>query len=146
MHWIDPTSIELIDRIIRRVEDLPVMIIVTYRPEFNPPWLDLGHVTLLNLNQLGRSHVVDLIRKTAGGKTLPGAIVEQIATKSQGVPLFIEEITRAILESGDLEEDGERYVLRGSIQDFNSVYLAGFLDRASGPPWRGQRMSRSQHR
>ena len=71
MHWIDPTSIELIDRIIRRVEDLPVMIIVTYRPEFNPPWLDLGHVTLLNLNQLGRSQAVDLIRKTAGGKTLP---------------------------------------------------------------------------
>ena len=118
MHWIDPTSIELIDRIIRRVEDLPVMIIVTYRPEFNAPWLDLGHVTLLNLNQLGRSQVVDLICKTAGGKTLPVAIVEQITTKSQGVPLFIEEITRAILESGDLEEDGERYVLRGSIRDF----------------------------
>jgi class 3 adenylate cyclase/predicted ATPase len=117
-HWIDPTSIGLIDRIIRRVEDLPVMIIVTYRPEFNPPWLDLGHVTLLNLNQLGRSQVVDLIHKTAGGKTLPGAIVQQIATKSQGVPLFIEEITRAILESGDLEEDAERYVLRGSIRDF----------------------------
>ena len=94
------------------------MIIVTYRPEFNPPWLDLGHVTSLNLNQLGRSQVVDLIHKTAGGKTLPGAIVQQIATKSQGVPLFIEEITRAILESGDLEEDGERYVLRGSIRDF----------------------------
>ena len=59
-----------------------------------------------------------LVRNTAGGKTLPGAIVEQIAAKSQGVPLFIEEITRAILESGDLEEDGERYVLRGSIRDF----------------------------
>ena len=118
MHWIDPTSIELIDRIVRRVDDLPVMIIVTHRPEFNPPWLDLGHVTSLNLNQLGRSQVVDLICKTAGDKTLPGAIVEQIAAKSQGVPLFIEEITRAILKSGDLEEDGERYVLRGSIRDF----------------------------
>ena len=53
MHWIDPTSIELIDRIIRRVEDRPVMIIVTYRPEFNPPWLDLGHVTLLNSEPVG---------------------------------------------------------------------------------------------
>ena len=62
--------------------------------------------------------MVALVRNTAGGKTLPGAIVEQIAAKSQGVPLFIEEITRAILESGDLEEDGERYVLRGSIRDF----------------------------
>ena len=117
-HWIDPTSIELIDKTIRRVVDLPVMIIVTYRPEFTPPWLDLGHVTTLNLNHLERSQVVALVRNTAGGKTLPGAIVEQIAAKSQGVPLFIEEITRAILESGDLEEDGERYVLRGSIRDF----------------------------
>jgi predicted ATPase/class 3 adenylate cyclase len=117
-HWIDPTSLELMDRIIRRVVDLPVMIIVTYRPEFAPPWLDLGHVTMLKLNHLGRSQVVDLIHKASGGKTLPEAIVEQITTKSQGVPLFIEEITRTILESGDLEEDGERYVLRESIRDF----------------------------
>jgi class 3 adenylate cyclase/predicted ATPase len=117
-HWIDPTSIELMDRLIRRVVDLPVMIIATYRPEFTPPWLDFDHVTLLKLNHLGRSQVVDLIYKTAGGKTMPEAIVEQIATKSQGVPLFVEEITRAILESGDLEEDGERFVPRRSIRDF----------------------------
>ena len=117
-HWIDPTSIELMDKTIRRVVDLPVMIIVTYRPEFIPPWLNLGHVTTLNLNHLERNQVVALVRNTAGGKTLPGAIVEQIAAKSQGVPLFIEEITRAILESGDLEEDNERYILRGSIRDF----------------------------
>ena len=117
-HWIDPTSIELMNRLIRRVVDLPVMIIVTYRPEFIPPWLDLGHVTMLKLNHLGRSQVVDLIHKAAGGKALPGSIVKQIAAKSQGVPLFIEEITRAVLESGNLEVDGERYVLRGSIRDF----------------------------
>jgi class 3 adenylate cyclase len=89
-HWIDPTSKELMDKTIRRVVDLPVMVIVTYRPEFTPPWLDLGHVTTLGLNHLERSEVVTLIRNTAGGKTLPGAIVEQIAAKSQGVPLFIE--------------------------------------------------------
>ena len=62
-HWIDPTSLELMNRVIRRVADLPVMIIVTYRPEFTPPWLDLGHVTVLKLNLLGRSQVVDLIHK-----------------------------------------------------------------------------------
>jgi predicted ATPase len=117
-HWFDPTSLELMDRIIRRVVDLPVMIIVTYRPEFTTPWLDLGHATMLKLNHLGRSQVVELIHKTGGGKTLPEAIVEQITTKSQGVPLFIEEITRSILESGDLQEVGERYVLRQSIRDF----------------------------
>ena len=96
------------------------MIIVTYRPEFVPPWSDLGHVTVLKLNQLGRSQVVDFIHKSAGGKTLPQAIAGQIAVKSGGVPLFIEEITRSILESGDLELDGERYVLRQSIGDFTS--------------------------
>ena len=118
-HWIDRTSLELMDKIVRRVADLPVMTIVTYRPEFTAPWLDLGHVTLLKLNQLGRSQVVDLIHKAAGGKTLPEAIVGQIAVKSGGVPLFVEEITRSILESGDLELKGERYVLRKSIRDFN---------------------------
>ena len=117
-HWIDPTSLELMNRVIRRVADLPVMIIVTYRPEFTPPWLDLGHVTVLKLNLLGRSQVVDLIHKAAGGKTLPEAIAEQIAAKSQGVPLYIEEITRSILESGDLEDFGDRYVLRQSIREF----------------------------
>ena len=117
-HWIDPTSIELMNRTVRRVVDLPVMIMVTYRPEFTPPWLDLGHATMLKLNHLGRSQVVDLIHKTAGGKTLPEQIIEQVATKSQGIPLFIEEITRSILDSGDLEEVGERYVLRQSIRDF----------------------------
>ena len=117
-HWFDPTSIELMDRIVRKVADLPAMVVVTYRPEFTPRWLELPHVTMLKLNHLQRSQVADLIHKTAGGKSLPEAIVAQITAKSQGVPLFIEEITRAILESGDLEEDGEGYVLRESIRDF----------------------------
>lgn len=118
-HWIDRTSLELMNRIIRTAADLPVMIIVTHRPEFIPPWLDLGHVTVLKLNSLGRSQVVDLVHKAAGGKTLPEAISRQITDKSGGVPLFIEEITRSILESGDLELEGDHYVLRQSIRDFS---------------------------
>jgi len=117
-HWIDPSSLELMNGAIRRVANLPVMIVVTHRPEFAPPWLDLAHATVLKLNQLGRSQAVELIHKAAGGKTLPGEIAEQIAAKSQGVPLFIEEITRSILESGDLEDFGDRYVLRQSIREF----------------------------
>ena len=117
-HWIDPSSLELMNSAIRRMANLPVMMIVTHRPEFPSPWLDLAHATVLKLNQLGRSQVIELIQKAAGGKTLPEAVIEQIAAKSQGVPLFIEEITRSILESGDLEESGDRYVLRRSIREF----------------------------
>ena len=117
-HWIDPSSLELMNSAIRRVANLPVMIVVTHRPEFPSPWSDLGHATVLKLNQLGRSQVVELVHKAARGKALPEAIIEQIATKSQGIPLFIEEITRSILESGDLEEFRDRYVLRQSIREF----------------------------
>jgi class 3 adenylate cyclase/tetratricopeptide (TPR) repeat protein len=117
-HWIDRTSLELLNKIILRAADLAVMIIVTYRPEFAPPWSDLGHVTILKLNQLGRNQVVEFIHKAAGGKMLPEPIAGQIAARSGGVPLFIEEITRSILESGALESDGERYVLRQSTGDF----------------------------
>jgi predicted ATPase len=73
---------------------------------------------MLRLNSLGRSQATQLIQETAAGKSLPAPIVEQIVAKSQGVPLFVEEVTRSILESGDLEEEGDRYVLRGSIGEF----------------------------
>ena len=117
-HWIDPTSLELINAVVRRVADLRAMLVVTHRPEFTPPWLDLGHVTMVKLGHLGRSQVVELIHKAAGSKALPYSIVEQIVAKSQGVPLFVEEITRSILESGDLEQRGERYVVRQPSRDF----------------------------
>ena len=139
-HWIDPTSIELMNRLVRRVVDLPVMIIVTYRPEFTPSWSDLDHATILKLNHLGRSQVVGLIHKTAGGKVLPAAIIEQVTAKSQGIPLFIEEITRSILESGDLEELAERYVLRQSGRGFTiPSTLQELTDRASRSPRSSQR-------
>jgi predicted ATPase len=95
------------------------MIVVTYRPEFSPPWLELGHVALLKLSHLGRRNVVELIREAAGCKSLPDRVVEEISDKSQGVPLFIEEITRSILESGDLEEQGGRYVLTRANREFS---------------------------
>ena len=99
-HWADPTSIELLGRILRRVAGLRAMVIANFRPEFIPPWLGLGHVTLLTLNQLGRRQVNELIDKTAAGVTLPEPVIEQIVAKAQGVPLFVEEITRSVLASG----------------------------------------------
>jgi predicted ATPase len=82
--------------IVRRTADLRAMIIVTHRPEFTPPGLDSAHVTMLKLSHLGRRQVVDLIHKAAGSKALPDSIVDEIAAKSQGTPLFVEEITRSI--------------------------------------------------
>src|SRR5258708_33557760 len=119
---------------VRRVANLPVMIVVPHRPEFSPSWLDLGHVTVLKLNQLGRSQAVELIHKAAGGKTLPGEIAEQIAAKSQGVPLFIEEITRSIFEFGDLGGFGDRVVFRQSNSGVtNSVPVADSLVASLDP-------------
>jgi class 3 adenylate cyclase/predicted ATPase len=118
VHWFDPTSLELMGVAVHRAAHLPIMILVTHRPEFLPPWLELGHVTLLKLSNLARRDAIALIRKAADDKALPDPLVEQISAKAQGVPLFIEEITRSILESGDLEEQDDRYVLRHGDRKF----------------------------
>jgi class 3 adenylate cyclase/predicted ATPase len=117
-HWADPTSLELMSRVVRRVEGLRVLVIVNFRPEFTPPWLGLGHVTLLTLNQFGRQQVTELIEKAARGVVLPGPVVEEIIAKAQGVPLFVEEITRSVVGSGTIEEIEGRYRLKGAGAPF----------------------------
>jgi predicted ATPase len=117
-HWADPTSIELLGRILRRVAGLRAMVIANFRPEFSPPWLALGHVTLLTLNQLGRRQVNELIEKISTGVTLPESVVEQIVAKSEGVPLFVEEITRSVLASSALKERDWQYHLKDTHASF----------------------------
>ena len=114
-HWIDPTTRELFDRNIERIRSLPVLLIVTYRPEFVPPWLGQSHVTTLTLNRLGRRENAILIRQVARGKELPAALLEQIITSTDGVPLFIEEMTKSVLESDDLREENGTYVLAAGL-------------------------------
>ncbi len=114
-HWIDPTTRELFDRNIERIRSLPVLLIVTYRPEFVPPWLGQSHVTTLTLNRLGRRENAILIRQVAGGKELPAALLEQIITRTDGVPLFIEEMTKSVLESDDLREENGAFVFAASM-------------------------------
>jgi class 3 adenylate cyclase/predicted ATPase len=110
-HWIDPTSRELLDLRVERVRSLPVLLIVTFRPQFQPPWTGQPHVTLLALNRLDRRDRTALAVRIAGGKALPDAVVAQIVDHTDGVPLFVEELTKSILESGLLREETERYVL-----------------------------------
>jgi len=99
-HWIDPTSRELLDLIVEHVRSLPVLLIMTYRPEFQPPWTGQPQVTMLALNRLDRRDRTALVAQIAGGKALPDEVVAQIVDRTDGVPLFVEELTKNVLESG----------------------------------------------
>jgi predicted ATPase len=117
-HWIDPTSRDLLDLTIARVRTLPVLLIVTFRPEFQPPWIGQPQVTMLVLNRLDRHDRSALVEQITGGKALPESVINQIADRTDGVPLFIEELTKSVLESGLLREQGDRYVLDGVLPPF----------------------------
>jgi predicted ATPase len=114
-HWIDPTSLELLERTIDRIQGLPVLLIVTGRPEFAPPWAVRPQVTVHPLSRLSRREGVAVIERLAGGRSLPKEIVDQIVARTDGVPLFIEELTKAILESDVLQSERESYVLTASL-------------------------------
>jgi class 3 adenylate cyclase len=114
-HWGDPSSIELLNIIIGDIRAHPVLLIATFRPEFQPRWGGEAHVTALLLNRLDGPDTADFARRIAGGKALPTAIVDQIVHRTDGVPLFIEELTRSILESGVLQEKDDRYLLDGPL-------------------------------
>jgi class 3 adenylate cyclase/predicted ATPase len=99
-HWIDPTSRELLDLTAERVRNLPVLLIVTFRPEFQPVWTGQPQVTMLALNRLDLRDRTALVEQIAGDKALPDEVIEQIAKRTDGVPLFVEELTKSVLESG----------------------------------------------
>jgi len=106
-HWTDPSSLELVGRILERIVDLRVLLIITFRPEFVPPWIGLPHVTTLTINRLGRRDVNAIIDRIAGNKFLPPGVREDMIERTDGIPLFIEEMTKAMLEADD-EEDALR--------------------------------------
>ncbi len=98
-HWIDPTSRELLDLCVDRVRHLPVLLAITFRPEFQPPWTDRSYVTNLALNRLGERDSDALVRRLAGDAGLTADVVADIVDRTDGVPLFVEELTKAVLES-----------------------------------------------
>jgi class 3 adenylate cyclase/predicted ATPase len=115
VHWLDPTSRELFDQMVERLQRLPVLLVATFRPELSPPWIGFPHVTLLTLNRLAQAQARSLIERVAGAKALPPEVLEQILARTEGVPLFTEELTKAVLESGLLGDTGDRYVLDGPL-------------------------------
>ena len=114
-HWIDPTSIELFQLVVDRVQRLPILLVMVFRPDFTPPWSGFPHITPLALGRLGHRQALALVERVTGGKPLPAEVVEQIVSRTDGVPLFVEELTKTILESDLLVDAGDRYVLTGPL-------------------------------
>jgi class 3 adenylate cyclase len=110
-HWIDPTSLDLAERMVTRAANRPVLLVVTFRQELQPAWSDLPHVTMLPLNRLGLRDSAVIVRGIARNKAVPDAIVDQIFAATDGVPLYTEELTATLLESGLLRETANSYVL-----------------------------------
>jgi class 3 adenylate cyclase/predicted ATPase len=103
-HWTDPTSLETFGRVVDRVQTLRVLLIVTFRPEFDPPWIGQAHVTAITINRLARREVGDIIDGVVSNKVLPESIRQDIIERTDGIPLFVEEMTKAVLEA---ENEGE---------------------------------------
>jgi class 3 adenylate cyclase/tetratricopeptide (TPR) repeat protein len=110
-HWADPTSLELLGMTIERLARLPVLLVVTARPEFSTPWPAHAHLTTLPLTRLSRRENLALIERVAGGKRLPEEVLDQILARTDGVPLFVEELTKTVLETGLVREEADEYVL-----------------------------------
>jgi class 3 adenylate cyclase/predicted ATPase len=115
VHWSDPTSLEVLALVMHQVQDARVVVVITYRPEFDAPWTAAMHVTALTLNRLSRAQSTVLVERITAGKVLPDEVLVQIVTKADGVPLFVEELTKTVVEAGFLDERADRYVLVGPL-------------------------------
>src|SRR5215469_3006030 len=113
--WADATSLELLDLTIERVRQLPVLALFTFRPEFEPPWVGLPNVGTMTLGRLDRDDVENMVAGVTGGRVLPAEVMKQIVAKTDGNPLFVEELTKTVLEAGILVENAEGYRLDGPL-------------------------------
>ena len=105
LHWADPTTLELLDQLVGRISGERVLLLLTFRPEFSPPWRGRPHATVIALNRLPRRQSAALAEVVAGGRALPDAVLQEIVARADGVPLFVEELTKAVLEvAGDTPE------------------------------------------
>ncbi len=115
LHWADPTTLELLGLFIEQSPTVSMLTVLTYRPEFVPPWTMHSHMTPITLNRLERPEVEALIGYQAKAKIVPSEVIEHIVAKADGVPLYVEELTKTILESDYLHEQADRYTLSGSF-------------------------------
>ena len=135
LHWADPTTLETLGMLIEQAPTAAMLVVATYRPELTPPWPQRSHMTPITLNRLERPEVETMVGHLAGGRPLPGEVVDHIVAKADGVPLYVEELTKAILGSGVLEARGDAYVLTGALAQLHipetlQDSLMARLDRA----------------
>jgi len=113
LHWSDPTTRELLDRIVDRIPALPVLMLLIGRPEFIAPWSSLHYVTTLILKRLSPKNCTEIVDHLTGNKPLPPEVMSQIIDKTDGIPLFVEEVFKAVVEAGIVSDEGNRYALKG---------------------------------
>ena len=115
LHWVDPSTLEFLTLLVDQGPTARILALFTCRPDFSPPWTGRSHLTQMTLNRLPRRQAAELTGRVAHGKALPAEVVEQVVAKTDGVPLFVEELTKMVLESGLLQEQAERYELTGPL-------------------------------
>jgi class 3 adenylate cyclase len=115
LHWVDPSTLELLSLLVDQGPTARILALFTFRPDFPPPWTGHAHLTQVTVHRLPHRQAVEVVRQVAHGKALPPEVVEQIVTKTDGVPLFVEEWTKMVLESGLLQEREDRYELTGPL-------------------------------
>jgi predicted ATPase len=135
-HWIDPTSAELFQLIIDRIQRMPVLVLIAHRPGFSQPWSGFPHLTALSLAHLSHRQSAILVDKVLRGRKLPPEVLDHIVTRTDGVPLYAEELTKTLLDSGALELDGDSFRLNRrlpllSIPESLHDSLTARLDRLS---------------
>jgi hypothetical protein len=115
LHWADPSSLEWLGGVLEQVPTVQLLMLLTHRPEFRLPWPSRAYVIPLALTRLTRSQIEALVTRVAGGKSLPAAVVQHIVAKTDGVPLFVEELVKTVLESDLLQEAADHYTLSGPL-------------------------------
>ena len=149
LHWADPSTLELLDMVVERARALPVLVVITHRPQFSPPWSGQAHVTALPVNRLGRRQGAAMALQVTGGKALPREILDQILERTDGVPLFVEELTRTHARIGP-HDRGRRSLRAGgaAAAACDPGEPAQFADGAARPagPGQGARPDRRRDR
>lgn len=130
LHWADPSTLELLTLLLEQVPTTRVLAVLTFRPEFIPPWGSHSYLSQILLSRLSRAQVGLMVEKVTGGKTLPAEVVQQLVSKTDGVPLFVEELTKSVMESAGSIESVEsiRFAIPTTLQDS----LMARLDRLGG--------------